>query len=40
MRNVLIVDDEIQIRKGLRWKVDWEELGFHIVAEAANGEEH
>ncbi len=37
MRNVLIVDDEIQIRKGLRWKVDWEELGFHIVAEAANG---
>ncbi|MCT1902375.1 response regulator [Oceanobacillus sojae] len=38
MRSVLIVDDEIQIRKGLRWKVDWEEAGFHIVAEAANGE--
>ncbi|MFD1386244.1 response regulator [Oceanobacillus oncorhynchi subsp. oncorhynchi] len=38
MRNVLIVDDEIQIRKGLQWKVNWEELGFHVVAEASNGE--
>ena len=38
MRNVLIVDDEIQIRKVLQWKVNWEELGFHVVAEASNGE--
>ncbi|WHY00111.1 response regulator [Neobacillus sp. DY30] len=34
---VLIVDDEIQIRKGLRLKVDWEEEGFQIVEEASNG---
>lgn len=39
MRNVLLVDDEAQIRRGLQWKVDWEELGFRIAAEAANGEE-
>ena len=29
---VLITDDEVQIRKGLRLKVDWEEEGFQIVA--------
>ena len=37
MRNVLIVDDEVQIRKGLQWKADWKEEGFQIVAEAENG---
>lgn len=37
MINVLIVDDELEIRKGLHLKVDWQELGFHIVAEAVNG---
>ena len=36
---VLIVDDEIQIRKGLRLKVDWEDEGFQIVEEASNGKE-
>ncbi|KKI89484.1 hypothetical protein WQ54_26590 [Bacillus sp. SA1-12] len=36
---VIITDDEIQIRKGLRMKVDWEEEGFNIVGEAANGHE-
>jgi two-component system, response regulator YesN len=36
---VLIADDEIQIRKGLRLKLDWEEEGFQIVDEAANGKE-
>ncbi|KAB8125923.1 response regulator [Gracilibacillus oryzae] len=39
MRNVLIVDDEVQIRKGLQWKIDWEDEGFQIAAEAGNGEE-
>ena len=39
MMNVLIIDDEIQIRKGLRMKIDWEEEGFEIVAEASNGQE-
>ncbi|MEH7504007.1 response regulator [Neobacillus drentensis] len=36
---VIIADDEIQIRKGLRMKVDWEEEGFQIVGEASNGKE-
>ncbi|MGM7723319.1 response regulator transcription factor [Metabacillus sp. Hm71] len=36
---VIITDDEIQIRKGLRMKIDWEEEGFNIVGEAANGKE-
>ncbi|MDQ0199817.1 response regulator transcription factor [Neobacillus ginsengisoli] len=39
MMKVLITDDEIQIRKGLRMKVDWEEEEFQIVGEASNGQE-
>ncbi|KMJ59106.1 hypothetical protein AB685_08565 [Bacillus sp. LL01] len=39
MMKVLISDDEIQIRKGLRMKMDWAQEGFEIVAEAANGQE-
>lgn len=37
MINVLIVDDELEIRKGLHLKVDWQNLGFNIIAEAING---
>ncbi|NQD65422.1 response regulator [Bacillus haikouensis] len=36
---VIMVDDEIQIRKGLKWKVDWDEEGFVIAGEASNGKE-
>ncbi|WP_246277410.1 response regulator transcription factor [Neobacillus endophyticus] len=39
MMKVIIVDDEIQIRKGLRLKVDWEEEGYQIADEASNGQE-
>ncbi|SFF35624.1 two-component system, response regulator YesN [Paenibacillus algorifonticola] len=39
MYKVLIVDDEPEIRLGLRLKVDWEELGLRIAGEAANGTE-
>lgn len=39
MYKVLIVDDEPEIRLGLRLKVDWEELGLSIAGEAANGME-
>ncbi|WP_224768346.1 response regulator transcription factor [Metabacillus idriensis] len=39
MMKVIITDDEIQIRKGLRMKVEWENEGFHIVGEASNGQE-
>jgi len=35
----MITDDEIQIRKGLRMKINWEEEGFEIAAEASNGKE-
>ncbi|MFC5530498.1 response regulator transcription factor [Cohnella yongneupensis] len=36
--NVLIVDDEPMIRLGLSSSVRWEEEGFELVGEAANGE--
>ncbi|UXH46417.1 response regulator [Rossellomorea vietnamensis] len=39
MLKVILVDDEIQIRRGLNWKVDWEEEGFFIAGEASNGKE-
>ncbi|MFC4098196.1 response regulator [Paenibacillus xanthanilyticus] len=36
---VLIVDDEYLIRNLLRMRIDWEQLGMSIVAEASNGHE-
>ena len=39
MYNVLIVDDEPQIRKGITMKVDWARLGLQIAGEAGNGSE-
>lgn len=39
MYHVLIVDDEPYIRQGLRIIIPWEEYGFSIMGEAANGEE-
>ena len=36
---VLIVDDELIIRKGIRTSIDWEQLGIEIVGEAKNGQE-
>lgn len=39
MYNVIIVDDEVEIRNGLRLKIDWASLGFHVCGEAANGKE-
>ncbi len=37
--NVLIADDEKIVREGLRYIIDWTELGFFICAEADNGED-
>ncbi len=37
MYNILIVEDEEIIRKGLSYSLDWVEYGFNIIAEAANG---
>ncbi len=39
METVYIVDDEKIIRDGLKFIIDWEELGFEICGEAGNGEE-
>lgn len=39
MYKVLIADDETIIRKGLRQLIDWEDLGYEVIGEAANGRE-
>lgn len=39
MLKVLIVDDELLMRKGIQSLIDWEKGGFEIVGEAQNGEE-
>ncbi|MDL0435862.1 MULTISPECIES: response regulator transcription factor [unclassified Niallia] len=36
---LLIVDDEILIRQGIKHYVNWEQEGFEIVGEAAHGQE-
>ncbi|WP_020618696.1 response regulator transcription factor [Paenibacillus daejeonensis] len=36
---VLIVDDEQLIRQGIKYFMNWEQEGFQIVGEAANGQE-
>lgn len=38
MYKVLIADDELLVRIGLRSMIDWEAAGFDIVGEAGNGE--
>ncbi|MGO4696039.1 response regulator [Paenibacillus sp. 2TAB26] len=39
MYKVLIVDDEPEIRQGLKLKVDWDSIGLIIAGEASNGVE-
>lgn len=39
MYKVLLIDDELTIRKGLRKIIDWEYYGFQIFADAASVEE-
>lgn len=39
MLKVLIVDDEMLVRVGIKSTLDWEKYGCTVVAEAANGEE-
>ncbi|MCJ8008836.1 response regulator [Lederbergia wuyishanensis] len=36
---VLIVDDEVLIRQGIKHYINWEQEGFTIVGEASNGSE-
>lgn len=37
--NVMIVDDETHIRNGVKMKVDWEQFGMQVAAEASDGME-
>lgn len=37
MIKVLIVDDEPKLREGLKFFIDWEYYGYHVVDTAANG---
>ncbi len=39
MYNVLLVDDEIFARQGLRNLIDWASCGFEVIDEAGNGED-
>ncbi len=39
MYTVLIADDEVIIRRGLKKIINWEQLGYTIIAEASDGEE-
>ena len=39
MYKVLIVEDEVLVRVGLKTTIDWEAIGFTVVAEASNGEQ-
>lgn len=37
MYKVLIIDDEVLVKMGLKLTIDWESLGFSVVGEASNG---
>ena len=35
---LFIADDEIDVREGIRYLLDWEKLGFFICGEGKNGQ--
>lgn len=37
MKKMIVVDDEIIVRRGIRETIDWQSMGIEIVAEAENG---
>lgn len=39
MYKVLVVDDEILVRQGIKHILNWEQSGYQIVGEASNGKE-
>jgi len=39
MYRVLLVDDELEIRNGMKLKIDWQALGYEIAGEAQDGRE-
>lgn len=36
---ILLVDDEEELRAGIRRRIDWAALGFVLAGEAANGQD-
>ncbi|MDQ6420290.1 response regulator [Paenibacillus sp. LHD-117] len=38
MNSIMIVDDEIGVRNSIKAKIDWEQAGFVVAAEASDGE--
>ena len=38
-RKILIVEDEVLVRCGLRSMVNWEKLGMDVIGDASNGKE-
>ena len=39
MKKIMIVDDELLVRTGIKSLVNWEKHGYQVVCDAANGEE-
>ena len=39
MKKVMIVDDEVLVRIGIKSMTSWEQYGYTIVADASDGEE-
>ena len=39
MKKVMIVDDEIMVRLGMKALINWEEQGYTVTAECCNGVE-
>ena len=39
MYKLMIADDEVTIREGLKCLLDWESEGFALAGEAANGDD-
>ncbi|RAK05170.1 YesN/AraC family two-component response regulator [Halanaerobium saccharolyticum] len=39
MVKVMLIDDEVLVRVGLKSLINWEENGYQIIAEASNGQE-
>lgn len=39
MYKLLIVEDEAEVRNGIRNNIDWGSMGFEVIAEAGNGRE-
>lgn len=37
MLDIVVVDDDMIVRKGIIKSIDWEKIGCEIVGEASNG---